>query len=677
MLRNSQKITFHSRYDGSFVHFVSHLWCFQEIRLCAPHFDLAKLLLAHHGVDVSFLENERKIILKRSLTLSTKRVNKNGVKSTKPHLKFLCEINGQKVTMKILRAIGTPFITLVDASTAASALAKPNARVAILDKGVPSRVKAAVTESRSIYRRARQLREDMENKIESKLLPATISIHDNVVTDEALDILRHWVDELDEFERRIQHFQELCSGSESNGVAQLFTSSSWSDSSFFSNLLDFRDDIKCLDDKIVAAESAIDALSSLSSSKSVVSALERARLFLFDATKQKSERGSSLKENQSMLNAAEIAHQSLNNVESALASCVRSVEESNNGLLAKLQKMRSRVRISVEEIDAIIADWNSFARKHNVSPFDLPCCHQSMRSELSGGDESREKLRRAVANEEIALKHFERSCAELTDAREKVADMLSESVMQCLPSLEMEQSVFHVQLDQSTRLQCTSPSAFGIGSGLGLDTVNFFLQHKTMDPASGQSGEEASFVTRGGMLEDVGSAGEKARILLAIETVLGGAVKASCSGGATEAVLGIEAVSGLEDAIDDCPPVAVFYDEIDAHCGGRASVAVAKLLASQTRQPINASRRRGQIVSITHSPSVAAIADRHIVIQTKTAQTSVKGKPPVFVSKVDGVARRKELARMAAGNMAPEEAEIFADALLREGTLQRDGGFHV
>ncbi len=70
---------------------------------------------------------------------------------------------------------------------------------------------------------------------------------------------------------------------------------------------------------------------------------------------------------------------------------------------------------------------------------------------------------------------------------------------------------------------------------------------------------------RGGNLEVVGSSGGKARILLKIETELSGSI-AICSPMSSSVV-----------------PVAVIYDEIDAHDGGRAAVALAKLLSEQTR----------------------------------------------------------------------------------------------
>ena len=113
--------------------------------------------------------------------------------------------------------------------------------------------------------------------------------------------------------------------------------------------------------------------------------------------------------------------------------------------------------------------------------------------------------------------------------------------------------------------------------------------------------------------------------------------------------------------------MAVIYDEIDAHVGGRAAVAVAKLLVDQTRPQTG-----GQVISITHSPSVAAVADKHVVIQKASGNTSAETSTnPIIVSLVDGTLREQELGRMCGGDLAQDEAEAFAAALLRDGESQR------
>ena len=122
------------------------------------------------------------------------------------------------------------------------------------------------------------------------------------------------------------------------------------------------------------------------------------------------------------------------------------------------------------------------------------------------------------------------------------------------------------------------------------------------------------------------------------------------------------------------PPISIIYDEIDAHVGGRAAVTMAKLLADQSRK--NRSRDYGiptdigsQIIAITHSASLAAIADRHIVVER--CYRSGSQSSPVRTYVADGSSRRKEIARMASGDLASDEAETFADALIRDALLQR------
>jgi DNA repair protein RecN (Recombination protein N) len=113
--------------------------------------------------------------------------------------------------------------------------------------------------------------------------------------------------------------------------------------------------------------------------------------------------------------------------------------------------------------------------------------------------------------------------------------------------------------------------------------------------------------------------------------------------------------------------LSVIQDEIDAHVGGRAAVALAQMLSEQSRSC--------QVISITHSPSVAAIADMHIVIQKQLQEQDGKdARQVISASVVEGQSRRQELARMASGDLATEEAYIFADALIRDGAANKNRG---
>jgi DNA repair protein RecN (Recombination protein N) len=326
----------------------------------------------------------------------------------------------------------------------------------------------------------------------------------------------------------------------------------------------------------------------------------------------------------------------------------------------------------MEDIDIILGDWNTLARKHGMSPLALPACHKALRSELDGNVEARLLLPEAITREKEALGKFEAACSMLTSARQKVAKQLSMSVSHRLPSLGMEGSTFLVDLRACTR-KCTDASVYATNARLGVDSIDFLLLHGMEgDEADGKKSTIGNSNNKGGKVDVVASSGEKARILLAIECELPGSIGAAnrvTSWNDTVLALGFEQTD-REGSI--APPVAVIYDEIDAHVGGRAAVAMANMLADQSRRRAK-SMVKGQVVSITHSPSVAAIADMHILIQRQILRENGKQRQmPVRATVIDGAERRKELARMASGDLAPDEAETFAEALLRDGAKRRN-----
>ena len=135
--------------------------------------------------------------------------------------------------------------------------------------------------------------------------------------------------------------------------------------------------------------------------------------------------------------------------------------------------------------------------------------------------------------------------------------------------------------------------------------------------------------------------------------------------------------------------ILVVYDELDAHVGGEAAVAIAKLLKRQGKYR--------QIISVTHNPVLAAAADVHYVVSkpmsaavvttgtTSTmkmvsSSTSIKqcddeseshSSTPTctddvgsFINEATGEARELELARMVTGTMEASKSLELARQLL-------------
>ena len=590
-------------------------------------------------------------------------------------LSSICEINGVPVKLKTMKTLTAPLVTVVDASAASNALARSVGRIAILDQGVSPELLSRTRTAQKAHRACRRYREELEREMESRMLPRafTDGEHDD-------KLLQHWIDEIDSFENRMNTFCQALrreadeeTGSSVLQAAQSLADTLWQDSeestegsSFsslqYASLLAFRDALGGIHDQTESSRLALEALGSISSDRSVVAAIERARNHLYDVTANETPDGSNI------YTAAETTHDRLNQLEEVLQKCVSSLEADHTGLLAVVESELAELQVSVEDIDNLIAEWNILSRKHGVSPYSLPSCHIALRSELDGSTEAKLLLPRACADEESSLLVYESCCDELSAAREVDADRLSRSVTARMPTLGMESSSLDIQVVTRNRQdtqddgsnpgsrRMSSTASISSGSTLGHDDVVFRLIHGARPGDNDQShaGPESA---RGGPIETVGSSGEKARVLLAIECDLPGAVGASCFQ---------QQQQSDTDRSDMVPPkpLAVIYDEIDAHVGGRAAVAMAGMLIDQSSF--------GQVISITHSPSVAAVADHHLVIQKQGGRV-IDGQrcQPVRAKLVYDLDRRKELARMAAGDVAAEEAQRFADALLREAEDKR------
>lgn len=411
------------------------------------------------------------------------------------------------------------------------------------------------------------------------------------------------------------------------------------DESLFVNLLEFREEVKAVETKLISAHEAYELLSSMSTPESASVALNKVRKMLYIMSRD---------DDGALFNSIEKTHQLLNGVEDALTDCARSIDGDSKSVISTLEKMVC-TGISLEQIDAIIADWNALARKHGISPYTLPRCHESLRDELDGNVEALTMLPEVKREEELALQRYSAICKELSEVRQNVASNLSESVTELLPSLGLEGTTFQVQM--SLR-QGGYEDPYSGSESVGVDITDFLLLHqKSSDKSTAAS-------QAGGYIDQVGSSGEKSRILLAIETSLPGSIGITCNAQMTSS----DDIFG-----SSITPLAIIYDEIDAHVGGRAAVTMAKLMVDQTRRKSSSS---SQIIAITHSASVAAIADQHIVVERSSNNRGTASQVRVF--SVTGSKRSREIARMTSGDLAIGEAEAFADALIRDAVLQRD-----
>jgi DNA repair protein RecN (Recombination protein N) len=145
--------------------------------------------------------------------------------------------------------------------------------------------------------------------------------------------------------------------------------------------------------------------------------------------------------------------------------------------------------------------------------------------------------------------------------------------------------------------------------GVGMDEGEFRAELGERDPGPAGADEVAFLVrpNRGLPLAPVAetaSGGELSRIALAIAAVAGGET--------------------------------MVFDEIDAGIGGTTAHAVADTLRRLAQ--------RAQVITITHLPQIASVADRHFRVE------KVEGDPTqTRIELLEGEARSEELERMAGG----------------------------
>jgi DNA repair protein RecN (Recombination protein N) len=286
---------------------------------------------------------------------------------------------------------------------------------------------------------------------------------------------------------------------------------------------------------------------------------------------------------------------------SALAALDRATSDIAEAVRV-LETEQERVAgggMDLEAVEDRLYKIRAAARKFQCSPATLPALAAEYEQKLALITDFGAQLKAAQHAEQAALQTYTKLANALTAARKKTAAQFDAAVMAELPPLKLAAATF-----------TTDITPLADSSADGMDTVTFTV---SMNPGSTAT-----------PLHKTASGGELARMLLALKVVL---------------------------AIANPVPTLVF-DEADTGLGGATASAVGERftrLASDI-----------QVIVITHSPQVAAIATSHYKISKLESKSAVATR--VVLLNTDE--RREEVARMLAGNTITEAARAAADALL-------------
>jgi len=263
-------------------------------------------------------------------------------------------------------------------------------------------------------------------------------------------------------------------------------------------------------------------------------------------------------------------------------------------LEARLDSLyRLKRKYSAETSDGILVHLEKITEQYDKL--------ENMDEEIAQLNTKRRKNMKAIADK----------CNEMTNLRQKQADMIQGRIVDVLKELGMPNVQFAVSMEKQ--------AAF---TAIGNDKVEFMIS-----PNLGEGLKP---------LSKIASGGEMSRVMLAMKTVMADA-------------------DGIETLI---------FDEIDAGVSGRTAQKVAEKLA-------HISRGKRQILCITHLPQIAAMADSHFWIAK--GLTPGQAKTRTTIRELPHVGIIQELARLIGGAQitaatvqAAEEMKSMADEVKKK-----------
>ena len=303
---------------------------------------------------------------------------------------------------------------------------------------------------------------------------------------------------------------------------------------------------------------------------------------------------------QQRLGSLKTHNRHLDEASNLLASAQIQIEEAVGELSRYLDHFDAdpERQQQIEERLGVIYD---LARKHRVNPEELPALQQKLIDELEGLQQQGLDAEKLAEELQAYRKHYQELAGQLSERRRETATRLAEAVTGEIQQLGMPGGAVTVKL---------SPSKPDSYAPTGLETVEFLVSANPGQPAKA--------------LAKVASGGELSRISL-----------------------GIQVVTAQTSRV----PTLVF-DEVDVGIGGPTAEIVGRLL-----RQLGA---RGQVLTVTHLPQVAAQGHQHLFVRKEQSQTSTRTR----IDQLDEPGRVKEVARMLGGIDLTEESLAHARKLI-------------
>jgi DNA repair protein RecN (Recombination protein N) len=290
-----------------------------------------------------------------------------------------------------------------------------------------------------------------------------------------------------------------------------------------------------------------------------------------------------------------------NDIENVLETLERCLTELGEALEV-LEGFRQTLNFSqkdLEETEERLFSIRGLARKHQVDVDTLPALHDEFKLKLAELCNSEQMIGNVKKEITRLIEIYKKLSEDFSAKRREGAIKLNNKMAEELKPLNLDHTSFQVEVSTKE----SGPD--------GVDDICF-----TVLTNAGSTY---------GPLKQIASGGELSRFTLALKVCL---------------------------SQQNSKSVMVF-DEIDNGVGGKTADAIGRRLLAISKNE--------QIITITHSPQVAALADTHFIVE----KSVFNNETFATVETADYKTQIEEIARMLSGSTLTEEARKMAEVLVR------------
>jgi DNA repair protein RecN (Recombination protein N) len=283
---------------------------------------------------------------------------------------------------------------------------------------------------------------------------------------------------------------------------------------------------------------------------------------------------------------------------------------------AQLRRYAERIhfdRNSLEQVEERLAEIQRLKRKYGGSVEDILRVHEEIRESLGSLEQGEGKIAALEKTFADVRQTAWEAAEKISTARQRAAKKLKRDMEREVRTLGMPETTFEVRFTNHDEKADVPPFFVG-GKKLterGMDQVEFYFSPNPGEPPK--------------PLARIASGGELSRLMLALKALVLTAGEAS----------------------------TLLFDEVDAGIGGRVAEIVGKKLKQVAA--------RQQVLSVTHLPQIAALADAHYVVEKEVEQ----GRTFTRVKQLSERDRIAEIARMLGGIKITDQARRHAEELVR------------